>query len=575
MRAIFTVNCRLPDTPAPMASRTFLVRGAASHADLFRPRSCVGRWLTILGACLLGEPLTGQENQLTTVWLRDLDRDGVSEVSRVEGTWIEYIGGGWPGTMVPITVRGAYLQAAAGAALWSPATPLTTNDVLSPNATQGGYWLEQITLSRQLMPTGEPMPPFEPVGPYVGVRFIAPDGQHVAWVNLQDPDDCGWQPEPGAAIRVGDRPAPPPAPENESSRLTQIDLNGGGLDFVLRTRWRTNVATGVTRTMVTLTNRAGFEVLVTPAEVATGTVWFPLSLTEGFFPPSLPAPPAVWRGAPATVLLFDEERDEEGNVLARAGPLAARLEVVVTVRDQTLSPACTGWIRISRNFEVLAHDLSGGTVGEPARQAYEDRRTRWDVNGDGQVDFVTVVNRQGQFDYLGIWNGTAWTELVPLRHTRLLSGDYLTATAAITVVPVDGRSWSNIGMTLDRTPSPGDPDPSHYLSRSEGYLGLRLDIASGIHLAWFRPSDDSFAFEPRPATALFAGAVPESLWAFTNVGLLAVSWNAALTNQVIESTVRLDPPDWQAIGVGGQKPGRAVLPLEGDRRFFRLAPGHR
>ncbi|CAG0991543.1 hypothetical protein ARNL5_03279, partial [Anaerolineae bacterium] len=146
----------------------------------------------------------------TTVWARDFNGDGLSEVSRIEGTWIEYVGGGWPGRLVPITVQGAYLQAAAGAALWSPATPLTTNDRVSPTLSEGGYWFEIVSIWRELM--GEPLPPFDPVGPYVGVRFVARDGQHAAWVNLDDPADFGWQPEPGAAIRVGDKPEPPPAP---------------------------------------------------------------------------------------------------------------------------------------------------------------------------------------------------------------------------------------------------------------------------------------------------------------------------------------------------------------------------
>ncbi|MBE7499038.1 MAG: PQQ-binding-like beta-propeller repeat protein [Verrucomicrobiales bacterium] len=166
--------------------------------------------LVACGACLNSLCLTAQEPQLTTVWARDFNGDGLSEVSRIEGTWIEYVGGGWPGRLVPITVQGAYLQAAAGAALWSPATPLTTNDRVSPTLSEGGYWFERVSIWRELM--GEPLPPFDPVGPYVGVRFVARDGPHAAWVNLADPADFGWQPEPGAAIRVGDKPEPPPAP---------------------------------------------------------------------------------------------------------------------------------------------------------------------------------------------------------------------------------------------------------------------------------------------------------------------------------------------------------------------------
>lgn len=508
-----------------------------------------------------------QQTQLTTVWARDFNEDGIIEISRVQGTWIEYTGGGWPGTLVPITVQGAYLRASPGAALWSPTTPMASNDVLSPDMTQGGYWLEQISLWKQLMPSGEPMPPFELVGPYVGARFIAPDGQHAAWINLENPDDAGWQPEPGAALRVGDKPVPPPAPENESSRLTQIDLNGGGLDFVLRTRCWTNVASGMTGTTVTLTNRPGFKVLVSPTAVARQPAWFPFPVTEGFFPPTNPPSPASWQTPPITVLLFDEQRDKNGNILACVGPLARQPDIVVTVLDHNLSYTRTGWIRIRQDFEVIAHDLSSGTVGEPPRQTYEDQRERWDINGDGQVDFVTIQSKDGTYDHFMGWIGTTWTDLLPLRHTQRLSGDYLPPNAVIPIEPADASTWSSHGVMLDRTPPLGDPDPSHYLWRSEGYLGLRLKIVSGVHLAWFRPSDNSFAFEPRPGTALSAGVVPKSVWAAVSDGGLNLLWNHSLSNCVIESTTTLEPPNWQV--VNGATSPHEIKPTAAQR-YYRL-----
>lgn len=48
--------------------------------------------LIACSACWSSLCLTAQEPQLTTVWQRDFNGDGLIEVSRIEGTWIEYVG---------------------------------------------------------------------------------------------------------------------------------------------------------------------------------------------------------------------------------------------------------------------------------------------------------------------------------------------------------------------------------------------------------------------------------------------------------------------------------------------------
>jgi hypothetical protein len=86
-------------------------------------------WLLLLALAVVGLDgleLKAQEARTTVFWARDFDGDGLTDVSHVEATWAELMGGGWPGRMVPI-------------------------------------WSE---------------------GPYVGVRFTTPDGPHLAWVNL-------------------------------------------------------------------------------------------------------------------------------------------------------------------------------------------------------------------------------------------------------------------------------------------------------------------------------------------------------------------------------------------------------
>jgi hypothetical protein len=271
--------------------------------------------------------------------------------------------------------------------------------------------------------------------------------------------------------------------------------------------------------------------------------------------------------------LFAEQRDAQGKVLSRAGPLASQSEVEVTVMTQVQADRRTGWIRIGQGFGVLAQDFSNTTTGEPPRQAHESSRERWDINGDGQVDYVTVVCMDGRYDPFMGWIGTTWADLLSLRHTQVLSGDGLPAGALITLEPSAPRSWSTSGVRLSRSSNqPWDPgqggDPSQGSTQYTGILGLRLETASGVHLAWMSPLDKSFGFEPRPRTPLYAGLVPESVGAFLNEGRCTVSWNGSLTNFVLESTPSLEPSDWRAVSV--PTPGRAVLRLDAGARFFRL-----
>jgi hypothetical protein len=335
-------------------------------------------WLLLLALAVVGLDgleLKAQEARSTVLWAHDFDGDGLPDVSHVEATWAELMGGGWPGRMVPIWFEGGLLVAGPGAALLDPPAALTTSDFVTLDPGPDGIWVAQLTLWKQFQATGGPAPPFWSEGPYVGVRFTAPDGPHLAWVNLGDAGDFGWQPTPGAPIRVGEKPAPPPPPEHESVRLVSIDLNGGGLDFVLRVRQWTNVVTGVTGTSAVLTNRAEFHVLVMPGEIAGEPVWFPWPLAEGVIPPTDPSPPASWRGAPTEVWLFAEQRDAQGKVLSRAGPLS--------------SPGLIGTLpELQGRVRAIAFQGDGGRLNEPE----DGLLLLWDVSPE--VSGVIVYPRE-------------------------------------------------------------------------------------------------------------------------------------------------------------------------------------
>jgi hypothetical protein len=134
----------------------------------------------LLGLCPgPGTPRLGAQ---TTTWQRDFNNDSLTDVSMVEREWTQQVGHGF------VHYQGGFLVAGGGGAL----VALTTNEVVTLEGVPGRVWQSELMLWHMLLETGEGWPAFQ--GPYVGVRFVAADGPHLAWMNFNNLDDFGWQP---------------------------------------------------------------------------------------------------------------------------------------------------------------------------------------------------------------------------------------------------------------------------------------------------------------------------------------------------------------------------------------------
>ncbi len=505
--------------------------------------------------------------QTTTHWALDLNGDSLTDVSRIQVYAVEFIqfpmGGG-----IYVQHINDYLSVGGGGALLEASEVLTTNVVVSLDPGPRASWQSSLyLLSTDGYMTYTNLP-------YVGVRFSAADGNHLGWIKLGNAwnvDDFGWQPRPEEPIRVGDKPPALPT-ENESVTLVTADLDYGGIDFVLRVRRWTNEVSGVTGVSAVLTNRPGFEVLAVAGSVEGRPVWFPWPVGEGRLIPTNAPAPASWQAPDGGVVLLEERHDAQGGLWLQAGPLANRTELVIGLRRTDQPARLMGWLRFGRDCEFLGQDLRGAgyVVGEPATLEQEQSRDRWDLDGDGQIEFVAVSCRESWWDWMsGCWVQREWSTLFPLRQARLLSGAGLPVDALIPAGPGDWVT-NRIELRSVATAMPGGaPLGSNVFA---GILGLRFATQCGIHLAWTRATDGSFAFEPRPGVPLPAGRVPDSIWAAVTDGELAVTWNRSLGSHDLEATASLESPDWQPVPV--EVPGRAVLALAAGSRFFRLAPNH-
>ena len=500
----------------------------------------------------------------TTVWELDLNGDDLTDVSRIRTEWVEFVGGGWAGSMIPITFSIDSLITGGGSGLLDPPAALTTNDLVTVDAGPGAAWVTRLNLyaSGPWQPPSEPPPVFTKL-PYVGVRVATPDGPHTAWIHTDDWRRFGYQPRPGEPIGVGSWPSPPPPLPNESLRYLSVDLDGSGIDFVVRVRDWTNDTTGLQGVSVGLTNRAVFRVLVTPGSLDGATVPFAWPPPDGTVIPVTAPAPAQWQTTPAAILILEERRNARGDVLLSVGPLAGRADTLVAVR----SSQGPGWFRFNRDFRLIAQDFTGATCGEPPRQADETARQRFDLDGDGRIEYVTVTAERRAYHPLGgTWYGWRSKVLHPVGHVRrsgagFAEGDFIACDA---VTPDD---WVSEAVTLRLEEGALDWGPQTTVY--EEILGLQFENENGLHAAWLRPSDGESAYEPRPGTGLRAGEVPRSLWAGLSGQSIIVTWNVSLSQEVLESAGHLPPGDWERHP--GVIRGRAVLPLEGASRFFRLA----
>lgn len=345
-----------------------------------------------VGALVLGAGLGGPwlVAETTTFWTVDLNHDGLTDVSRVRVSVVVFVPFPMGGGIYEDHINDSLLVTGGGALL-DVAAPLTTNDVISLNPAAGAHW--ETTL---LLYTTDGYPVFSNL-PYVAVRFPAGDGTHLGWIKLSstwEVSDFGWQPEPDASIRVGDKPSAPPTGD-ESVRLISADLDGGGIDFVLRVREWTNRVSGLSGVSAVLTNRLGFEVLSLTGLVDGQPVWFPWPAPEGLPIPTHPPAAASWQAPDSGVVLFEERRDAQAALLLRTGPLADRRELVIGVRRTDAPDRLVGWLRYSGDFTFLGQDLRGPSycVGEPATLELERSRERWDLNGDGLIEFVLCPAR--------------------------------------------------------------------------------------------------------------------------------------------------------------------------------------
>jgi hypothetical protein len=525
------------------------------------------RQALLLGLVLASQPLGADT---TTVWTLDLNHDGLTDVSRIRVSVVVFVPFPMGGGIYENHVNDSLLVTGGGALL-DVLAPLTTNDVLSLNPGTGAHWEPSL-----LLYTTDGYPVFTNL-PYVAVRFPAGDGTHLGWLKLSsawDLSDFGWQPEPDAPIRVGDKPSAP-GTEDESVRLIPADLDNGGIDFVLRVRAWTNRVSGIRGVSAVLTNRLGFEVLSLPGRVDGQPVWFPWPAREGLPIPTQPPAAASWQAPEGGVVLFEERRDAQEGVMMRTGPLADRGELVIGVRRRDAPDRLVGWLRYSDKFTFLGQDLRGPSycVGEPATLEREVTRERWDLNGDGPIEFVIVSCEDSMWSWvLGDTVENRWSTLFPLRQARLLSGAGLAPGTPISLAPVGSGQWvtNSVDLWFVATAfASGQVLGSNVFA---GVLGLYFTMEDGIHLAWTRPEDGTSAFEPRPGVPLPAGVAPTSVGAAVEDGELVLYWNPSLSDHVLEATPSMPAPDWQS--VNGQTPGRTVVPLAGDSRFFRLAAPH-
>lgn len=515
----------------------------------------------------LGSPRLGADT--TIVWTLDLNHDGLTDVSRVRVSVVVFVPFPMGGGVYEDHINDSLLVTGGGALLDVPA-PLTTNDVVSLNPAAGAHWE-----SRLLLYTTDGDPVFTNL-PYVAVRFPAGDGTHLGWIKLSnawDVSDFGWQPEPDAWLRVGDKPPATPA-EDESVRLIPSDLDGGGIDFVLRVREWTNRVSGIRGVSAVLTNRLGFEVLSLPGEVDGQPVWFPWPAREGLPIPTEPPAAASWQAPEAGVVLFEERRDAQEGFITRTGPLADRHELVIGVRRRDAPDRLVGWLRYSDEFTVLGQDLRGPSycVGEPATLDREVTRERWDMNGDGPIEFVMVSCEDSLWSWvLGDTVENRWSTLFPLRQARLLSGAGLAPGTPLSIAPAGTGQWVTNAGELRRVATAFASGQVLGSNVFAGVLGLCFSMEDGIHLAWTRPEDGTSAFEPRAGVPLPAGITPLSIGAAVRESELVVTWNRSLSSYALETTTSFEPPHWQR--VSPTTPGRLVVtPIERSR-FYRLAPG--
>ncbi|MBE7504619.1 MAG: hypothetical protein HS113_30865 [Verrucomicrobiales bacterium] len=456
------------------------------------------------------------------------------------------------------------LVAGGESALLDPPSRLAPNDLVTVDAGPGAAWVSRLDISLSPgQPFSGPLPLFNKL-PYVGVRVAAPDGTHTAWINVNDRRVFGYQSQPGEPIRVGSRPAPPPPLPHESLRYLSIDLDGGGIDFVVRVREWTNAVTGVEGVSAVLTNRADFSVLVTQGWLEGAAVSFAWPPPDGTVVPVTAPAPASWQTTPAHIIILEERRNAGGDLLLRAGPLAGVSDTLVAVR----SSQARGWFRFNRDFKLIAQDFTGAACGEPPRQAYERTRQRFDLDGDGRIEYVTVTAERWAYDHMEGAYGWRSQALHPVGHVRrsgagFEKGDVIGCDA---VTPAD---WVSEAVTLRLEEGALDSGWGPQTTVYDKILGLQFGNENGLHAAWLRPSDGESAYEPRPGTGLRAGEVPRSLWAGVSGQSIIVTWNASLSQEVLESAGHLSPGDWDRHP--GVIRGRAVLPLEGASRYFRLA----
>lgn len=465
-----------------------------------------------------------------------------------------------------------YLEAQGANRLLASRVRLSTNDLVTLDPGPGSAWQPRL----DLWCTAEYVPVFTNL-PYVGVRFEAADGNHLGWLHVKgdrEVSDYGWQPQPGQPIRVGDKPVAAPG-SDEWVQTTAVDLDGGGIDFVLRVRRWTNLVAGVVGTAALLTNRAGFEVLAVPGVVEGKAVWHPWPAPEGYLISPTPPSGVTWAWPTAGAVLLEERRSLEGALLERAGPLAGGQATTVVVRSGT---GGGGWLEFGGDATLRAQYFEAlpRAVGEPPPQPGEFERLRWDLNQDGRVEFVHV--RRAEEGYAPGPGGGGWSsrqeELHPIGLARTLGRPGLTANDTLTASAPTGRVWQSTNLLLSSDVTyPGGGGGSY---RFAGLLGLRFESAAGVHLAW-ASRDGVCAFEPRPGVPVRVGVIPKSLGAVVSGNQLELFWNRSLTNHQLVSAASLDAPVWQPVPL--ESPGRAeqALAVVGESsasRFFRLVlPG--
>ncbi|MCB1127436.1 MAG: hypothetical protein KDM81_13150, partial [Verrucomicrobiae bacterium] len=370
---------------------------------------------------------------------------------------------------------------------------------------------------------------------------------------------------PGGSLTVGEKPPVPPG--SESTIFVPVDLTGSGdLDFLLSVWHGTNAITGVVRTSAVLINDPGYEVLAVPGTVEETPVWFPWPVPDRSLIPSNPSSPAAWRSGADGLVLLESEVGVEGHVLSAVGPLADREELFVAFRRIEDSRLRSGWLRLDGEAHLTEQGFDDGiyvVLGEPlprwshVGEVGELRTTNMiDVNRDGLTDFV-----MRSFEAMG-YGGSEWIE--PLRRAKVARPGYEPGDA-IGPFAAGPAAWSSDGVTVW--------DCCEHPFVFSGFLGLWFEAQDGGHFAWwfgewpfeFPPE---IAYEPRPGVPIIAGEVPLALGSWVTDGDLVLSWNAQLEDHALQSTPSLEHPIWTDVSAVGK--GRAVLPLDGVARFFRL-----